>query len=523
MPKSADRKTAITSGERALGWSDADVPLPVDATSRDGVRFDASGMLWRLRTPTSNFSFDFDAMRLEVFEAPRSLRAVILWYLANKAGDSAYNAFDRLRHFFDYFDGSIRVISSEHVLNYWDSLAANRKWYLGSLASVFRHWQRLGYPGIDPNAVRLLDTMTIPGNSKGDAVLTMDPDEGPFTDAERGAIIAALASACEKRTITREEYVLGLLLSALAPRPIQLSALKVCDLTVTKGTDGIETYTLRVPRAKQRDRGIRELFRVRPLYEDIGRVVLDHANIIRGAFDGVLDDPDEAPMFLADEDTLDFATGFEFHASAEVIGARVRELFRKLDVKSERTGRPIKVFATRFRRTLGTNAAREGFSPLVIADLLDHSDTQNVGVYTEATPEIIERIDRAIALRMAPLAQAFAGRVVKDWREAERGDDPSSRIMAPQPDPQGRPVGNCGKHGDCRLPCPIACYTCLHFHAVSDGPHEVVLAYLIAEREKHMKTDRRIAQVNDRTIFAVAQVVLTCQRMREAGQEGSDG
>jgi hypothetical protein len=35
----------------------------------------------------------------------------------------------------------------------------------------------------------------------------------------------------------------------------------------------------------------------------------------------------------------------------------------------------------------------EGHGELIIAELLDHSDTQNVGVYVQATPEIVESVE----------------------------------------------------------------------------------------------------------------------------------
>lgn len=48
-----------------------------------------------------------------------------------------------------------------------------------------------------------------------------------------------------------------------------------------------------------------------------------------------------------------------------------------------------------------------------------------------------------------------------------------------------------------------------------DGPHDAVLAYLLAERERLMgEADARIAAVNDRTILAVAEVVRQVREMR---------
>ena len=33
---------------------------------------------------------------------------------------------------------------------------------------------------------------------------------------------------------------------------------------------------------------------------------------------------------------------------------------------------------------------------------VDHADTQNVEIYIEARPDIVKRIDKAIAMQMAP-------------------------------------------------------------------------------------------------------------------------
>ncbi len=50
---------------------------------------------------------------------------------------------------------------------------------------------------------------------------------------------------------------------------------------------------------------------------------------------------------------------------------------------SERTGEIIHVTARRFHHTRGTNLGRKGVGATIIAELLDHTDTQNVKVYTK--------------------------------------------------------------------------------------------------------------------------------------------
>ena len=195
----------------------------------------------------------------------------------------------------------------------------------------------------------------------------------------------------------------------------------------------------------------------------------------------------------------------------------------RLSVVSERTGDFIKVGAKRFRTTVGTRAAQEGHPELVIAELLDHSDTQNVGVYVKATPEIVARIDRAMAMYMAPLAQAFAGKLIEGPAEATRAFDPASEIRAPEITGGFKAMSSCGKAGPCGFLKPIGCYTCGSFEPWLDGPHEQVLEHLLSRRDQQMMTtDPRIASINDRTIYAVAQVVALCAEVK-AQREAQNG
>ncbi|MEB3734044.1 hypothetical protein ULF88_07740 [Halopseudomonas pachastrellae] len=136
----------------------------------------------------------------------------------------------------------------------------------------------------------------------------------------------------------------------------------------------------------------------------------------------------------------------------------------------------------------------------VIAAALDHSDTQNAGVYVKSLPDIVGRIDRAVAMELAPYAQAFKGLVIPSEKHALRGGDPSSRVSN-----GSEKLGNCGSYGFCGALAPVACYTCPHFQPWVDGPHEEVLDGLIAERErvKQLTGDMTIASANDRLIYAV--------------------
>jgi hypothetical protein len=155
---------------------------------------------------------------------------------------------------------------------------------------------------------------------------------------------------------------------------------------------------------------------------------------------------------------------------------------------------------------------------MVIAELLDHTDTQNVDVYTQNVPEHAHALNKAMALQLAPYAQAFQGVLVDREADAKRGDDPDSRIKF-----KGQNTATCGQYGFCGANAPIPCYTCQHFQPWLEGPHEEVLADLLQEREQveQITGDAAMAAVNDRTIFAVINVIQRCDlRRAELAREG---
>jgi integrase len=440
------------------------------------------------------------------------LKHVLKWYVENESPSHVANLFSRFKH----FAASVRLgedITSTELINYKTTLDGATGWYLGTLSGLLKRWYALCIPGVGHDAANLLRSIRIKGNRKGQAVLTMDPEQGRFTDMEFEAILDALKAAYQRDEIEEGAYVLALLFIALGPRPIQYAALKIRDLQVLETSDG-KTYLLSVPRAKRREQMARSSFTRRTLIPEIGELVRAYADEVKKDFEGVLPDPTDAPMFPAKIRTSVEPKGFEYHRTSLALIQWFRLTTNKLLVHSERTGGPIKMTATRFRRTLGCRAADEGQGELVIAELLDHTDTQNVGVYVEATPGMMERIDRAVALKLAPLAQAFAGTIITDESQATRANDPTSRIRDPRFD-SSAPVGNCGQFGFCSFLAPVACYTCRSFEPWLDGPHERVLEFLIKERDRLLvQADKRVASINDRTILAVADVVGRCAEIK---------
>ena len=487
--------------------------------TRSGIEFDPNSSLWAYRDGVNKIFLDFEQLPNIAQELRDSSRYVLTWYAENRSPDHLHNMFRRLQHFFRAAPKELSRISDVDLLNYRAGLNESTQWYLGSLGGLLRKWIQLGYPGVGEDVELLLKQLRIKGNAKGVSVLTWDPHDGPFTHIEEEALQAALNQAYAEGDISPADYTLAWLFILLGQRSKQYASLKVCDVRVECNADGLPKYSILMPSAKKRgSRFARAHFVERPLIEQFGEVLAAYAEKVRDSFHSILEDSSQAPLFPSTRSVGD-DNGFAFHQTAADVGATITATLESLSVVSERTGKVMSISGVRFRRTIGTRAGEEGYSPLVIARLLDHADTQNVGVYSASSPAIIERIDRAIAMEMAPLAQAFAGRLVEGL-----GHDASRRIMDLRVDRTGSPMGDCGTHGFCGFNAPIACYTCSNFEAWVDGPHEALLQHLLAQRDKQLKTsDVRIASINDRTIFAVAAVIEACRQSRAPRCELSGG
>lgn len=156
----------------------------------------------------------------------------------------------------------------------------------------------------------------------------------------------------------------------------------------------------------------------------------------------------------------------------------------------------------------------------VIADRLGHVDLQNVNVYFEASPKIVENIDKAMDAHLAPLAHAFRGRLIGDEEDSTHKGAPGSRIIDFRV--AKAPIGSCGAKGQgCSFNKPIACYTCFKFEPWLDAPHEKVLARLQSERDRWSR-DERLAAVNDDAIRAVQEIMAECDQVRQQRVAGAE-
>lgn len=507
---------------------------PVDFYSSSGYLIETDSPVWVL-SPERKVDFDLLPAMSNSFEA--SLRTILAIYARTRSDHHTYNMYSRFRKLVNFLSTRVALVEGldgSDILNYKDYLG-RQEWYLGAVAGFLKEWHSMGLPGVQDSAIQILSRMRLKGNRKGEAVATRSVTDGAFSDLEFEALHNALHQALESNELRLAEVALVALFLAFGRRRSQLAWLRHCDFHKIQSDGGLVEFFLNISRAKQRGQEFRGSFKLVALDPDLGLILerLLKENESRFRVLGISKKVESAdlPIFpdwrairasaelTASE--LNELNPRHFHRLSATISYEVRKTCGKLNVVSERTGQPVHVYPTRFRRTLGTRAAREGYGRLVIAELLDHSDTQNAGVYTENVPEHAEAIDQAVGWQLASYAQAFAGTLVGSEAEAVRGDDPASRLRTDA----GELVGTCGSYGFCSARAPLACYTCRKFQPWLDAPHENYLEQVLAEEARIAKItgDLTISGVNRRTVLAIMQVVLLCADRRRSLVSSNDG
>ena len=130
-----------------------------------------------------------------------------------------------------------------------------------------------------------MDSWKLTGNEKGTAVLSLDPDEGPFSPFEFQAIITRTNEYLAENKISYYEAALIRVFCATGRRPIQIAGLKVKDLYVTskyKFEDKKKVHVLNIPKAKIRGAsGFRYAFREVGIRESIVQILFEHTRILK--------------------------------------------------------------------------------------------------------------------------------------------------------------------------------------------------------------------------------------------------
>lgn len=450
------------------------------------------------------------------------MRLALAKYAQSHAFDSVYNVANCLTYFQTLLDRPINILDESDFMVLKGRVGSEREYRLSVVRGFLKYWYHdTSLFGVDSSFYKAIYSLRLQGNEKGEAVKSNDPLKGPYTPIELQSIVDGVNNSFLEGELDLEQYVMMMLFVQRGLRRIQLIQLCFSDFYVEGGVPKI-----RQPKGKDRGSegtGFRERFTPFRISEDLYNAIqLLKVNvgerINQETKAGYAETLPDYPLFLdfnnkKELKSLSKRITSENVVSRDSVSARLMQVARVISVVSERTGEVMHLTSKRFRSTMGSDLAREGAGVGVIAAALDHSDYQNAGVYVKTSPEMATRLDEKLGKYLAPLAQAFAGHIVRDESEAIRGNDSSSRIRTMDGEDA---VGTCGKMTFCNVNAPVGCYTCIKFQPWLDAPHEDVLIDLYEERREILEVlgDETMAGVLDRSILAVEDVVRRCSDIK---------
>ncbi len=500
----------------------ARIKIPTQHVSKSGYPFQFNSDEWRLDGSTVIY---FERLSPMPNKLKDSFKKALCRYAEELSAMHTFNMFNRFNAFMKA--NNDENITVDALSNYRASFNSDNEYKLGALKGFLLAWYEWRFDGIGKEVANYLDELILRGNPKGNAVKGACPYSGPLTHNELGALIDWASNAFNTKSLNLKEYAFFMTLALTGRRAVQIRSLRSKDIIYREDSKGHD-YVINCPRAKQRGFGFREQFTPLTINEDLYLILNNKRNesikLIENTIGATLHPKIqcEIPVFLEESRLVEINDKEDLvrilndvpdylHMARDTAFSLLRTVSIRNTAHSERTGEFINFTAYRFRYTKGTNLTRRGITGVALAAALDHTDTQNIGVYVENTEETAKQIDKVMAPILAPLAQAFAGKLIASERDAIRANDPNSRVK----NRISQNIGNCGTHSFCASGYR-ACYTCINFQPWLEAPHTDVLTEILEERQQQEErgVSQNVIQSTDKLLMAVQQVVLMCEAIK---------
>ena len=245
-------------------------PNITTSVSFHGYEFDSESDIWTLsKEHTLNVSFiaNYDQSIQD------DIRATLIYFAEQRSSAHTSNLLRELKRYLITGESSFNELG---LISFKSSFEKKDEYRVAVLRVFLKQLFFLGFDAVSEEIMELLNRWNLSGNEKGIAVLSLDPEEGPFSDIEFEAIQTGLVNKYAENKMNDEQYSLAQLFSATGRRAIQISSLKLGDLSIDKALLPTPTFMLSIPKAKVRGQKFRTVFTEFGLIESIGQVLLKH-------------------------------------------------------------------------------------------------------------------------------------------------------------------------------------------------------------------------------------------------------
>ena len=507
-------------------------PLPLTLVDTHGMPMNVSGEVWTFNDVVMRSDFDFRQLGGKNVWLEYALKRYVIRQLRRVGPRECHNTIRLNTRYMASASSWANLCSATSLSQHAHALRAvlsetlenlRRDQTLYNFARI-RAWYSwcadyLQDIGFDPDYAHELELLRIPGNEKGVAVRIDDPEVGPLNDAEQILLRHALQDDESKEFEHVQERVALWLALSFGLNPANFIEIREEDLSplVPDGDIGEGGMALRLPRIKKRARP-RQFHKVEYVTERLAQELKSLIQLNQMTRPDLGEGFGRPLLFRSEqrEDSRGPMREWAWHLRSAEFTQMIRRCVKRYGLISPRTGDPMRISTRRLRYTFATNRVREGISAIDLAEALDHSDLQHVRVYFDAKSSVVERLDRAGAMTIAPILNLFKGTVRRTVDEAVNGANPAKRIR-PAPDIAGpmvafRHLGVCGKGEICKFYPPYSCCVCDRYQPFTDSLdlHEQMLDHLLDRREA-MRVDPlgmdRIAVQLDEVVYGCAQVI----------------
>lgn len=361
---------------------------------------------WKI---SESITLNIDSLRV-VISAYIPIKTTLAYFAINYSASYTKKMFYAVKHYIKACNTNDSLFSKD-CIKYYYKVVSSLDYTCRDIEIFFMKMSGL-YPSLfSAEAIIFLENIKVKKTNANKSIKTHDYKKGPFSDSQLKVIIDSVAIAYKEEKISLSNYLLTFLVAYSGRRPMQISQLEAGDLLAFNGE-----YFINIPRIKQRN-GYRKEFRKLQIPEELFSQLTYLVEAVNSLVNDTLKidlsekQKRKLPIFI---NTYPFKKGCVELNIIESGGLKLNPYAITLKIRNT-INRSINEYqaylgcinSRRFRYSLGTKVAQLGYSPSLIANVLDHSSINSVMSYIENTAENGKRINEAVNELMKPLANKF--------------------------------------------------------------------------------------------------------------------
>ncbi|ELX2479713.1 site-specific integrase [Salmonella enterica] len=362
---------------------------------------------WKI---SESITMNIDSLRV-VISAYIPIKTTLAYFAINYSASYTKKMFYAVKHYIKVCNTNDSLFSKDCIKYYYKVVSSLDYTHAETVKYFFLKMSGI-YPSLfSAEAIIFLENIKVKKTNANKSIKTHDYKKGPFSDSQLKVIIDSVAIAYKEEKVSLSNYLLTFLVAYSGRRPMQISQLEAGDLLAFNGE-----YFLNIPRIKQRN-GYRKEFRKLQIPEELFSQLTYLVEAVNSLVSDTLKidlsekQKRKLPIFI---NTYPFKKGCVELNMIESGGLKLNPYAITLKIRNT-INRSINEYqaylgcinSRRFRYSLGTKVAQLGYSPSLIANVLDHSSINSVMSYIENTAENGKRINEAVNELMKPLANKF--------------------------------------------------------------------------------------------------------------------